>query len=72
METSSRGLTIPNVVTSSSGSFTIPNLLSNHVYTVTPLLAGYSFNTTNFVSPVLFSNQTANFAATLLLENICG
>ena len=72
IQTSSSGLTIPNVVTSNSGSFTIPNLLSNHVYTVTPLLAGYSFNTTNFVSPVLLSNQTANFAATLLFENISG
>ena len=72
LQTTSSGLTIPNVVTSSSGSFTIPNLPSNHVYTVTPVLAGYSFNPPNFVSPALLNNQTANFAATLLFENISG
>jgi hypothetical protein len=72
IQTSSSGLTIPAVTTNSSGSFTIPGLLSNHVYTVTPQLAGYSFNPTSFVSPVLLSNQTASFAATLLYENISG
>jgi len=72
LQTSSSGLTIPNVVIGSSGSFIIPNLPSNHVYTVTPVLAGYSFNPPNFVSPALLSNQTANFAATLLFEDISG
>ena len=72
LQTTSNGLTIPNVITNSSGGFAIPNLPSNHVYTVTPVLAGYSFNLVNFVSPVLLSNQTVNFAATLLFENISG
>jgi hypothetical protein len=72
LQTTSSGLTIPNVVTGGAGSFTIPNLPSNHVYTVTPVLAGYSFNSPNFVSPALLSNQTANFAAILLFENISG
>ena len=72
LQTTSSGLTIPNVVTSSTGSYTIPSLTSNHVYTVTPVLAGYSFNPPNFVSPALLSNQTANFAATLLFEKISG
>ena len=70
--TYSSGLTIPNVITNSSGSFTIPNLLSNQVYTVTPLLAGYSFYPTNFVSSVLLSNQAISFGATLHYETISG
>ncbi len=72
LQTTSSGLIIPNVVTNSSGSFVIPNLPSNHIYTVTPVLAGYSFSPPSFVSPALLSNQTANFAATLLFENISG
>ena len=63
LQTSSSSLTIPNVVTNSSGSFTIPNLPSNHVYTVTPLLAGYSFNPVKFVSPALLSNQNSQFCS---------
>jgi hypothetical protein len=67
-------ITIPSVVSNSSGNYTITKLSANHVYTVTPLLTGYSFNPTNFVSPAptLSSNLTANFAATLLYENISG
>ncbi|MDR3574310.1 MAG: carboxypeptidase regulatory-like domain-containing protein [Anaerolineaceae bacterium] len=72
LQTTSSGLTIPNVVTNSSGNFAISNLPSNHIYTVTPVLAGYSFSPPSFVSPALLSNQTANFAATLLFENISG
>ncbi len=68
---------IPNVVTNSSGSFIIPNLLSTYNYTVTPLLAGYSFNQPDINQPFmtfdnLLGSQTTSFAATLLLENITG
>ncbi len=67
-------ITVPNVVTNSSGDFSITNLSANHIYTVTPLLVGYSFNPPNFVSPdpTMSSSLTANFAATLLTETISG
>jgi hypothetical protein len=70
--TSSSGDAVPNVVTSSSGSFSIPNLLSTYDYTVTPVLAGYSFDQPSIAFPDLLGSQTASFAATLLFENISG
>lgn len=72
MHTTSSGLTYPDVASNSSGSFTILNLPSTHDYTMTPSLAGYSFNPPNLVFDELLSNQTANFTATQLYENISG
>ncbi|MDR3562492.1 MAG: hypothetical protein P4N59_13810 [Negativicutes bacterium] len=65
-------LSMPNVTTNSNGDYTIGNLAYNTVYTVTPVLAGYTFAPPNFVSPAMSSNQTANFAATLQYETISG
>jgi hypothetical protein len=68
--TTSPGQLISPVTTNPLGYYVVKNLDSNHLYTLTPALIGYSIDP--FTSPSLVSNLAANFTATLLLENISG